>query len=521
MSEKKKNVIKKPRDVIDLIFDSLDLDSRGHIKKSEFIKALNLRGIPENDLRLSQLFQVLNKHYYENDEISLSSFRKMAGPNITLIEKALTGQLVIPDFKNFSSFITNIYNRTKLNTEGSVSNYIPQLKNVNTENYAISVCSVDGQRFNIGDYDVPFTARSISEVINYCIALEEDGEVEIHKKIGRSPVKEDGGIFSFNSNGLPQNPFTEAGALMCVSLIKPKLTQEKRFIHILDSWKSLSGGFETKFNKQAFLSEKLVADNYFALSHYMKQKNIFSNDSNLEEYTDILFNCLSIETTTEALSVIAATLANAGLCPTTEERVLDPKTTKNCLSLMYSSGMGSYSTEFAFTIGLPAKNGISGAILIVVPNVLGIAIWSPRIDANGNSVKGLNFCDKIIERFNFHNYDSLSTTKVSNKIDPRLLENQVKIEECNGCLDAASKGDLNELRRLLAKGVDLNEADYDKRTGIHLAASEGHLETVEFFINNKADINPKDRWGGTPLADATRHNYERVAELLKANGGRL
>ena len=170
-------------------------------------------------------------------------------------------------------------------------------------------------------------------------------------------------------------------------------------------------------------------------------------------------------------------------------------------------------------MGLPAKSGVSGAVMIVIPNVMGITIYSPRIDSNGNSVKGLDLCGKLIQRFNFHNYDSL--TKKLDKIDHRLLKNETKMIGVMAVCTAASQGDLYEIQRLESSGVPLDEGDYDARTGIHLAASEGHTDVVRYFIEKRVDVNPKDRWGGTPLSDATRGNHTKVIELLEKNGARL
>ncbi len=506
----------KKQDVFERIFSSLDVDSAGYIRKEDLIDSLAVRGILEDDIRIKETMTALDK--YKDKDISIKDFRKIVGSNITLIEKALIGGLVIPDFKNFCSFITNLYNRTILNKGGKVSDCIPQL-NSNSESYAVSICTVDGQRFNLGDYNKKFIAREVSKAINYCLAIEDRGEVDVHKNIGKEPREKSSNELTLNSNGIPHNPFNDAGSMMTASLIKPRLSPEKRFEHILSSWKELSGGIEPGFNKEAFEAEKKVSDDYYAVSYFMKKNKLLPKTSDINEYTDLLFKCLSIETTTEALAVIAATLANAGVRPTNGKNLLSHKTSRSCLSLMNSCGMGDYSSDFAFSIGLPAKSGISGSIILVVPDVMGVAIWSPRIDENGNSVKGLDFCRKLVDRFNFHAYDSV--IKNLNKINPRLLKNETKIKECNGCLDAASKGDIHELQMLFASGVDLGEADYDGRTGIHLAASEGHLETVELFISKRVDVNPKDRWGGTPLADARRHGHTKVIELLERHGGKV
>jgi glutaminase len=217
----------------------------------------------------------------------------------------------------------------------------------------------------------------------------------------------------------------------------------------------------------------------------------------------------------QALAAAAASLANAGVCPTTGERVFQARTVQNCLSLMSSCGLYDFSGEFAFTIGLPAKSGVSGALLVVVPQVMGLCVWSPRLDALGNSVRAIEFCKELVGRYNFHTYDSL-THGQNDKRDPRLKKNQTRIEGGVHLCWAASQGDLDEAQKLAAHGVDLDGADYDGRTALHLAASEGHAQVVEYLIAKGVNLSPVDRWGGTPLSDARRNNHEAVITLLKA-----
>uniref|UniRef100_A0A672N2X0 glutaminase n=1 Tax=Sinocyclocheilus grahami TaxID=75366 RepID=A0A672N2X0_SINGR len=114
---------------------------------------------------------------------------------------------------------------------------------------------------------------------------------------------------------------------------------------------------------------------------------------------------------------MAATLANGGFCPITGERVLNPEAVRDTLSLMHSCGMYDFSGQFAFHVGLPAKSGVSGGILLVVPNVMGIMCWSPPLDKLGNSVRGIQFCTDLLQLFNFHNYDNLR--HFAKKLDPR------------------------------------------------------------------------------------------------------
>jgi len=506
----------KNMDVIDRIFNALDMESRGYILKGDLVEALLDRGILPDDIRIRQTTQGLSK-FKDKDKIDAAVFRKLVTPHITLIEKALTGNLVIPDFKNFASFITNLYNRTLQNKEGKVSDYIPELADVDPANYALSVCTVDGQRFNIGNYNRKYLARSTANPLNYCLAFDEYDEKAIHEKVGSAPKEKGFDYLMLNQEGLPHNPLTGSGALMIGSMLSPQAKKETRFEKVKKIWKEMAGGIAPSWSEEAFESEKRIADMDRALAYFMQQRGLFPKGSNVNRHLEFLWQCCAIETTTEAQSIIAATLANAGVCPTNEREVLKPATAKHCLSIMSIAGMKDYSSEYSFSIGLPAISGASGAVMIVVPDVMGIAIWSPRIDVNGNSIKGLDFSQKLVDRFNFHAFDSAK--KNVNKIDPRLKKNETKMKGVMAVTSAASIGDLDELQRLYSAGVDLNEGEYDKRTGIHLAASEGHLEAVKFLVEKEVDVNPKDRWGGTPAADAKREGHKKVLEFLKKHGG--
>ena len=117
----------------------------------------------------------------------------------------------------------------------------------------------------------------------------------------------------------------------------------------------------------------------------MKENKCFPPDSDLYEVMDMYFQTCSMEVSTEGLSVMGATLANGGVCPTTSERVLEPFVVRNVLSLMFSCGMYNYSGSFAFKVGLPAKSGVSGGLVLVIPNVMAIGLWSPSLDSLGNT----------------------------------------------------------------------------------------------------------------------------------------
>jgi glutaminase len=331
--------------------------------------------------------------------------------------------------------------------------------------------------------------------------------------VGREPSGIGFNGLALNDKGLPHNPLINSGAIMTCSLIRPEWEMADRFDHVLDVWSNLSGGNKAGFNNSVYLSERQTADRNFALGYFMKEKKAFPENTDLISTLEFYFQCCSIEVTAESLGIVAATLANGGICPVSGQRIFQPNTVKNCLSLMSSCGMYDFSGEFAFTIGLPAKSGVAGGLMIVVPNLLGIAIWSPALDELGNSVRGIDFCKRLVNQFNFHVFDSL-VGNLDNKRDPRQQRSQSKLDGVISLCWAASEGDLKEVQHLVARGVDINQADYDGRTALHLAASEGKLNVVEYLISKQAVRNPKDRWGNTPLDDARRGGRNEIICLL-------
>ncbi|HEX8113703.1 MAG TPA: glutaminase A [Kofleriaceae bacterium] len=498
------------------LFISLDRDRKGHVTRQEITRALARAGLDAKDSRLRECMVGLTG-LGDSDLLEYDQFCRIIRPNILLIEQALQGTLVIPDFEEFAHEIEQIYTETRTACDGDLARYIHQLAVVDPEQYAIALCTVDGQRYETGDSHTDFCVQSCCKPINYCLALEECGEEVVHSHVGREPSGHGFNEIALNAAQKPHNPMINAGAIMCCSLIRQDADMAGRFEHVMERWKSLCGDDKVRFSNSVYLSERATADRNFALGYFLREKQAFPANTDLVATLEFYFQCCSIEATAAQLSIAAATLANGGICPTTGKRIFQPKTVQHCLSLMYSCGMYDFSGEFAFTIGLPAKSGVSGALMIVVPNVMGICTWSPRIDNHGNSVRGLAFCRKLVEKFRFHNYDNLRG--LHEKHDPRQPRIRVDADVVMALIWAASKGDLSAIQRLVACGADLNGADYDGRTPLHLAASEGHEDVVRYFIDQGVNINPVDRWGGTPLCDAQRHGHEVVMELLERSGG--
>jgi glutaminase len=498
------------------LFNVLDQANSGKVALSDITNLLRRVGIRENDPRIKPALNKIGpKSTAKASDVvlNLDAFKQLVQHTRgNLLRDAIQGNLIIPDFETFSEKLQELYEQTRGNNAGEVASYIPQLGRVNPEQFGVAACTISGQQVAFGESDVAFCIQSMAKPLNYCLALEQFGEDKVHQHVGREPSGVSFNMLALNQKGLPHNPMINAGAIMTCSLVRPELAMADRFDYVQEGWRKATGGGYVGFNNAVYLSERQTADRNFALGYFMRENHAFPENTQLIDTLEFYFQCCSIESNAESLAVVAATLANGGICPTTGERVFSSDTVKNCLSLMYSCGMYDYSGEWSFMIGLPAKSGVAGGILVVVPNVMGLCIWSPRLDEIGNSVRGIDFSRRLVNTYNFHNYDSLTTNQ--DKLDPRLHRNQQHVDSVVALCWAAATGDLLETQHLLAMGSDVNAADYDGRTALHLAASEGHLPVVELLLAKGANPVALDRWGNSPLTDAERGQHGLVATSL-------
>ena len=277
----------------------------------------------------------------------------------------------------------------------------------------------------------------------------------------------------------------------------------------------MAGGDFVSFNNSVYLSEKATANRNLALGYYLKEHECFPPKSDLEHTLDLYFMNCSVEITVNSGAVIASTLANGGYCPLTKNQILNQSAVRNTLVLMHSCGMYDYSGNFSFKVGLPAKSAVSGCIIMIVPNVMGVCLWSPLIDSIGNSCKGVHFCEELVNIFNFHHYDSL--IRADQKIDPRIKKFDHTANSIGVLCSAAKTGNFMELRTLALHGAGMNSADYDNRTALHIAAAEGHLDCVKFLVERcGCEVGKKDRWNRTALDDAIFFNHSDVANYFSS-----
>jgi glutaminase len=189
---------------------------------------------------------------------------------------------------------------------------------------------------------------------------------------------------------------------------------------------------------------------------------------------------------------------------------------------MLATGMYDFSGQWAYEVGMPAKSGVGGCVFMVVPNIGGISVWSPRLNAEGNSVRAVAVASELVKTVQLHGFEVFNG--LDDKMDPLKNRTEEKEKQLNELLSAAGLGDVRTLRKLQHIGADLFDGDYDGRTAIHLAATEGHPQCLQFLVDCMPPlqkdklINKEDRWKGTPLDDATYHKHESCVKILERAG---
>jgi len=284
-------------------------------------------------------------------------------------------------------------------TDGKIATYIPELAKSSPNSFGIALVTANGTAYEAGDSRLPFTIQSISKPFVYGLALEEHGRQHVLSKVGVEPTGD-----AFNSislepgTGRPRNPMINAGAIATTSLIGGK-TGAARLRRLLDMF-ALYAGRDVALDNEVYRSESETGHRNRAIGHMLRNFDILTTDP--IPSVELYFQQCSVSVTAYDLGVMAATLANGGVNPITGKQAIRGEYVESVLSVMGSCGMYDYAGEWIYTIGMPAKSGVSGGIIAVLPGQLGIAVYSPPLDNRGNSVRGIRVCDAISRHCDLH-----------------------------------------------------------------------------------------------------------------------
>ena len=227
-------------------------------------------------------------------KVTLDQFISCIGDDWNIVERSCAEKFIIPEFDSFSAKIKDMYEECKRNESGRVADYIPELANAPPDNWGVSVCSIDGQRLNIGKTDELFSVQSTSKPISYAIALEEFGPEKVHNHVGHEPSGVSFNAISLNPQGLPHNPLINSGAIMTCSLIKPEMEESQRFSFVTKFWERMAGGKKITYDNTIFLSERNTADTNHALAYLMKSNNAFPKGVDIKSVLEFYFQCCSL-----------------------------------------------------------------------------------------------------------------------------------------------------------------------------------------------------------------------------------
>ncbi|MEM7312285.1 MAG: glutaminase A, partial [Planctomycetota bacterium] len=303
--------------------------------------------------------------------------------------------------------ISDLHQKHRTCNEGNLADYIPELARANPDWFGISVVTADGATYAVGDAEEQFTIQSISKAFTYGMVLDEHGVEEVRSRIGVEPSGE-----AFNSisldpvTGRPLNPMINAGAIAATGMVRGS-GLDQRFEKIRALFSQYADD-ELSVDENVYNSESATGFRNRAIANLLR--NFEMLDDPVDESVEIYFKQCSILVNCRQLAVMGACLANGGVNPISGERVLNAENIDQVLSVMSTCGMYDYSGEWIVSVGLPAKSGVGGGVVGVLPGQLGVAVFSPLLDAKGNSVRGLRTFEELSRLFNLHlfNFPAIS-----------------------------------------------------------------------------------------------------------------
>jgi len=304
------------------------------------------------------------------------------------------------------TYLENLFIEFAQVEDGKVASYIPALSQADPKAFGISIVTVDGHKYEVGDSTVPFSLQSMSKPFTYGIALEEHGVDYVLSKVGVEPSGDAFNSISLDSNGAPMNPMINAGAISAAGMVTGKDLKAK--LKKLIKAYSRYAGRKLKVDENIYKSESETGHRNRAIGYMLRNFDIIGEDP--DETLELYFKQCSINVDCNVLAQMAATLANNGVNPITRKQALDSQYIEKVLSVMSTCGMYDYTGGWIYDIGLPAKSGVAGGIMAVLPGQFGIAIYSPLLDVRGNSVRGIRVCERISEDFKLHIYVGRKST---------------------------------------------------------------------------------------------------------------
>lgn len=312
--------------------------------------------------------------------------------SFSVLFSATTLAQTTPDY---AKLIDQAHQKYKSNNDGKVADYIPALATYSPNNFAITIATVDGKIYQVGDVNKPFPMESLSKVFTMALAMEQHGPQVVLDKLGANAtgMPFNSGLAIELTKGAPENPLVNAGAMSTVSLIEAK-DKTDRWNKILDNL-NVWADAKLTVNEPVFQSEMETNQHNQALAKLMESYNSFYG--NTDEAVEIYTRQCSVDITVEQLAKMGAVLANKGKSPFNGKQLLNEKYVPQVLAEMAIAGLYDGSGKWLYTVGIPAKSGVGGGMVAIVPGEYAIAVYSPPLDEAGNSVRTQKTIEYVAE----------------------------------------------------------------------------------------------------------------------------
>ena len=295
-------------------------------------------------------------------------------------------------------FLTDCHAEFSAETGGAVADYIPELSKADPDHFGISLATIDGHVYEVGDTGIPFTIQSISKAFVFALALDTLGAARVESAIGVEPSGDAFNSIRLNADNHPFNAMVNSGAIACSGLIC-EAKGDGAFEYIREALSRFAGR-DLGVDDAVFASESATGDRNRAIAYLLRNSSVIKDD--VDAVLEVYFQQCSILTTARDIAIMGATIANHGRNPVTGKQVATPYAISRTLSVMTSSGMYDYAGEWIYRVGIPAKSGVGGGILAALPARLGLGSYSPQLDKHGNSVRGIKVCEALSSHYDLH-----------------------------------------------------------------------------------------------------------------------
>jgi glutaminase len=367
--------------------------------------------------------------------------------------------------------LTDLHAELLTVTDGEVASYIPALAKADPACFALSLVTTEGHRYGAGDCDGPFTIQSVSKPFVYALALADSGVEHVLTRIGTEPTGDAFNAVTLESGtGRPLNPMVNAGAIEAACLVAGDSPAEKTR-RIVDGLSAFAGR-DLTVDSDVYHSEAETGDRNRALAYLMHGAGSLSMP--VGDALEVYFAQCSVTVTSDDLAMMAATLATGGVNPRTGNRVVPVEVVGPTLSVMATCGMYDAAGTWLFKVGLPAKSGVSGGVLAVLPGQFGVGLWSPPLDQQGNSVRSVMAAERLSGELGLHMFTPTgpgaspvrrwTTGKVTRSVAARSVEQRAVLDEVGERIQVVElQGPLHDLavetlvHRLIEAAQDAGE----------------------------------------------------------------